>query len=300
MPPGRFLARRIVATYFQLERPQDASDLGSIANWFPGELVRLFNLRRETQALYAGGLSIFPGGRMQEASAAAETVRELGRREGAQFVLAGRIVDTAVTRSEPRVGLFESGTPNGQGSYYTGPLAGVLGLSLRQVPVERRFELEYWLYDTLSGGILLRDNLRGMAYGDVHPQSARVFNRDAMVQSEYGQAIGRILEEVAAKVSSTVQCLPFATRVARVDGERVYLSAGALDGLAVRDRLVIYKPRPATEIRRLDGEVLGVPEQQLGDVEIEQVQPRFAVARLRNGKLKVDVGDWVRFPVLPK
>jgi len=300
MPPGRFLARRIVATYFQLERPQDASDLGSVATWLPGELVWLFNLRRETQALYAGGISIFPGGRMQEASVASETVRELGRREGAQFVLAGRIVDTAVTRSEPRVGLFESGTPHGQGGYYTGPLAGVLGLSLRQVPVARRFELEYWLYDTLSGGILLRDNLRGMAYGDVHPQSVRVFNRDTTLQSEYGQAISRILEEVAAKVSSTVQCLPFATRVARVDGERVYLSAGGLDGLAVRDRLVVYKPRPATEIRRLDGEVLGVPEQQLGDVEIEQVQPRFAVARLRNGKLKVDVGDWVRFPVLPK
>ncbi len=300
MPPGRFLARRIVTSYFQLERPTDASDLGSIANWFPGELVRLFNLRRETQALYAGTMSVFPGGRMLEASTAADTVREIGRREGAQFVLAGRIVDTAVTRREPRVNVFGSGTPSGQGTYYTGPLSGLLGLSVRNVPVERRFEIEYWLYDTLSGGILLRDNLRRVARGDVHPQSSRVFNVDAMVESEYGQVMGLVLEEIAAKVSSAVQCLPFATRVARVEGDKVYLSAGALDGLAVRDRLVVYKPRPATEIRRTDGEVLGVPELQLGDVEIEQVQPRFAVARLRNGKLKVDAGDWVRFPVLPK
>lgn len=300
MPPGRFLARRIVTSYFQLERPADASDLGSIAVWFPGELVRLFNLRRETQALYAGTMSIFPGGRMLEATAAADTVREIGRREGAQFVLAGRIIDTAVTRREPRVGVFGSGTPSGQGTYYTGPLAGLLGMSVRNVPVERRFEIEYWLYDTLSGGVLLRDNLRRVARGDVHAQSSRVFNVDAMVESEYGQAMGQVLEEVAAKVSAAVQCLPFATRVARVEGDKVYLSAGALDGLAVRDRLVVYKPRPATEIRRIDGEVLGVPELQLGDVEIEQVQPRFAVARLRNGKLKVDVGDWVRFPVLPK
>ncbi len=300
MPPGRFLARRIVTSYFQLERPTDASDLGSIANWFPGELVRLFNLRRETQALYAGTMSVFPGGRMLEASTAADTVREIGRREGAQFVLAGRIVDTAVTRREPRVDVFGTGTPSGQGTYYSGPLSGLLGLSVRNVPVERRFEIEYWLYDTLSGGILLRDNLRRVARGDVHPQSSRVFNVDAMVESEYGQVMGLVLEEIAAKVSSAVQCLPFATRVARVEGDKVYLSAGALDGLAVRDRLVVYKPRPATEIRRTDGEVLGVPELQLGDVEIEQVQPRFAVARLRNGKLKVDAGDWVRFPVLPK
>lgn len=300
MPPGRFLARRIVTTYFQLERPTVAGDLGSIATWFPGDLVRLFNQRRDTQALYAGGISIFPGGVMREASAAADTVRDIGKREAAQFVLAGRIIDTSVLRQAPRLGAFGSAPDGRQGSYYQGPFAGLLGLSLKQVPIERRFELEYWLYDTLSGGILLRDNLLRHAHGDVGPLSQRVFAAGDLAQNDYGQVIIQTLNEVVDKVSSAVQCLPFATRVSRVEGDRIYLSAGALDGLAVRDRLVVYKPRPATEIRRLDGAVLGVPEQQLGDIEIEQVQPRFAVARLRNGKLKVDAGDWVRFPVIPR
>src|SRR5574343_478062 len=118
MPPGRFLARRIVTTYFQLERPTVASDLGSIATWYPGDLVRLFNQRRETQALYAGGVSIFPGGVMREASAAADTVRDIGKREAAQFVLAGRIIDTSVTRQEPRVGAFGGAYDGCQGRYY--------------------------------------------------------------------------------------------------------------------------------------------------------------------------------------
>lgn len=300
MPPGRFLARRIVTTYFQLERPTVASDLGSIATWYPGDLVRLFNQRRETQALYAGGVSIFPGGVMREASAAADTVRDIGKREAAQFVLAGRIIDTSVTRQEPRVGAFGGAYDGRQGTYYNGPFAGLLGLSVKQVPVERRFELEYWLYDTLSGGILLRDNVLFQARGDVSPLSQRIFGVGDLASGDYGQVVVQSLNLIVDKVSSAVQCLPFATRVSRVDGDRIYLSAGALDGLAVRDRLVVYKPRPATEIRRIDGEILGVPEQQLGDIEIEQVQPRFAVARLRGGKLKVDAGDWVRFPVVPR
>lgn len=300
MPPGRFLARRLVTTYFDVAHPQDASDLGSVSQWFPAELARLFNQRRETQALDASSLSIFPGGRPREISAAAETVREIGRREAAQFVLAGRIIDTGITRREPRYSLFGQGGADGQGVYYNGPLGGFLGLSVRSVPVARRFEMEYWLYDALSGGVLMRDSLLRDVQGDVHPQSARLFSVSDLTQSAYGQAIRQVMDEVAAKVAATMQCLPFATRVARVEGDRVYLSAGALDGLALRDRLVVYKPRPATEIRRLDGDVLGVPEQQLGDVEVEQVQPRFAVARLRNGQLKVDVGDWVRFPVVLK
>src|SRR5574343_969537 len=135
MPPGRFLARRIVTTYFQLAQPAAGSDLGSIATWFPADLVRIFNQRRDTQALYAGAVSLFPGGLVQEASAVADTVRELGRREAAQFVLAGRIIDTSVLRQAPRIGAFGAANDGRQGSYYTGPFAGLLGLSVKQVPV---------------------------------------------------------------------------------------------------------------------------------------------------------------------
>ena len=82
-----------------------------------------------------------------------------------------------------------------------------------------------------------------------------------------------------------------------MDGDRVYLGAGTLDGLASADRLIVYKQQPQTEIRRGDGVVLGLPERVIGDVELLQVQPRLAVAMLRNARGKVDVGDWVRFPV---
>lgn len=43
--------------------------------------------------------------------------------------------------------------------------------------------------------------------------------------------------------------------------------------------------------------VLGLPERMIGDVELLQVQPRLAVALLRNARGTVETGDWVRFPV---
>lgn len=299
LPPGRFLARRIVSTYFSVQQPTQASDLGGIASWFPSQLASKLNQQRDVQALDASQMSLFPQGQVQEPWQAVETVRDIGRRESVQFVLAGRIVDTAVTRKEPRPIAFDQRNDTDQGVYYTGPLSGLLGLSIQPVPVQRRLIVEYWLYDALSGGVLLREQLTREARGNVSMASMHLFDTGTLASSDYGRLIEQTMGEIAAKVRDTMQCLPFSSRVARVEGDKVYLEAGALDGLALRDRLLLYKPRPASEVRRMDGQVLGVPEQVIGDLEIMQVQPRLAVGRMRNSSLKVEAGDWVRFPVRP-
>ncbi|MFC3624971.1 flagella assembly protein FlgT middle domain-containing protein [Vogesella amnigena] len=299
LPPGRFLARRIVSTYFSVQQPAQASDLGGIASWFPSQLASKLNQQRDVQALDASQMSLFPQGQVQEPWQAVETVRDIGRRESVQFVLAGRIVDTAVTRKEPRPIAFDQRNDTDQGVYYTGPLSGLLGLSIQPVPVQRRLVVEYWLYDALSGGVLLREQLTREARGNVSMASMHLFDTGTLASSDYGRLIEQTMGEIAAKVRDTMQCLPFSSRVARVEGDKVYLEAGALDGLALRDRLLLYKPRPASEVRRMDGQVLGVPEQVIGDLEIVQVQPRLAVGRMRNSSLKVEAGDWVRFPVRP-
>ncbi|SCK20917.1 flagella assembly protein FlgT middle domain-containing protein [Vogesella sp. LIG4] len=299
LPPGRFLARRLLASYFPLQQPMQAGDLGSMASWFPAELVRRLNQQRDVQALDAGNMSLFPDGKVQEPMQAADTVRDIGNREGVQFVLAGRILDTSVTRREPRPILFDHTNEAEQGMYYTGPMSGLLGFSIKQVPVERRLVVEYWLYDALSGGVLLREQVTREARGNVAVDSMHLFDTGTLAKSDYGRLLDQTLTAIAGKLHDTMQCLPFSSRVVRVEGDRIYLSAGALDGLAVRDRLLLYKPRPNSEVKRLDGSVLGVPEQVVGDLEVEQVQPRLAMARLRSSSQKVQVGDWVRFPLRP-
>jgi len=296
-PAGRFLTRRLVSTYFEVAQPQDAGDLGNLATWLPSELSRRLNALRDVRALDAGNVSLFPGGKVQEPWQASDAVRDIGRREEVQFVLAGRVLDTGVTRKEPRLGVFGGASGSEAGLYYTGPLAGLFGASTRVVPVERRFAVEYWLYDALTGGVLATATVATTARGAVHDSSLRVFELSRFQQNDYGRSVATLLDGVAGKLANTMHCLPFAARVVRVDGDRVYLGAGTLDGLASADRLIVYKQQPQTEIRRGDGVVLGLPERVIGDVELLQVQPRLAVAVLRNARGKVDVGDWVRFPV---
>lgn len=296
-PAGRFLTRRLVSTYFEVSQPQDAGDLGNLATWLPSELSRRLNALRDVRALDAGNVSLFPGGKVQEPWQASDAVRDIGRREEVQFVLAGRVLDTGVTRKEPRLGVFGGASGSEAGLYYTGPLAGLFGASTRVVPVERRFAVEYWLYDALTGGVLATATAATTARGAVHDSSPRVFELSRFQQNDYGRSVATLLDGVAGKLASTMHCLPFAARVVRVDGDRVYLGAGTLDGLASADRLIVYKQQPRTEIRRGDGVVLGLPERVIGDVELLQVQPRLAVAMLRNARGKVETGDWVRFPV---
>ncbi len=296
-PAGRFLTRRLVSTYFEVSQPQDAGDLGNLATWLPSELSRRLNALRDVRALDAGNVSLFPSGKVQEPWQASDAVRDIGRREEVQFVLAGRVLDTGVTRKEPRLGAFGGASGSEAGLYYTGPLAGLFGASARVVPVERRFAVEYWLYDALTGGVLATATVATTARGAVHDSSLRVFDLSRFQQNDYGRSVATLLDGVAGKLANTMHCLPFAARVVRVEGDRVYLGAGTLDGLASADRLIVYKQQPQTEIRRGDGVVLGLPERVIGDVELLQVQPRLAVAMLRNARGKVDVGDWVRFPV---
>ncbi|GHD76773.1 flagellar assembly protein T N-terminal domain-containing protein [Vogesella fluminis] len=296
-PAGRFLTRRLVSTYFEVSQPQDAGDLGNLATWLPSELSRRLNALRDVRALDAGNVSLFPGGKVQEPWQASDAVRDIGRREEVQFVLAGRVLDTGVSRKEPRLGVFGNSSGSEAGLYYTGPLAGLFGASARVVPVERRFAIEYWLYDALTGGVLASVTAATTARGTVHDSSLHVFDLGRFQQNDYGRSVATLLDGIAGKLASTMHCLPFAARVVRVDGDRIYLGAGALDGLASADRLIVYKQQPRTEIRRGDGVVLGLPERVIGDVELLQVQPRLAVALLRNARGKVEAGDWVRFPV---
>lgn len=294
---GRALQRAMLVTYFEVPKPQDAGDLGNLATWLPARLAARMAQYREVRGLDASTVSLFPEGRVMDPWQAVPLARELGRREGVQLILAGRVLDSGVTRKEPRMQIFGNSEPNQQGAYYIGPMAGFLGIAARTVPVERRFAVEYWLYDGLSGGVLSRGTVDGVARGSVSQETPRLFDVANLFQTDYGRLIDGQLSEIARRLAAEAACLPFASRVVRVEGDRVYLSAGALDGLAETDRLIVYKQQPSTEIRRGDGEVLGVPERIIGDLELIQVQSRFAIAVMRNSRGKVEVGDWVRFPV---
>ncbi|MGL6071151.1 flagellar assembly protein T N-terminal domain-containing protein [Craterilacuibacter sp.] len=295
LPPGRFLKRRALSTFFAVNHPQQSSGLGDISHWLPAELARRLSEHANVTGLDGGRYTLFAPGVRDEPLAGLDSARALGLREDVQFVVAGQVVDSQVTAQAPRVSLFGVADSVDASITYNGPFAGFLGASMRVAPVARQFSMDVWLYDGFSGALLARERLSGVARGDVAPSSARSFTPYSLAGSDYGRMISGLLDQAVEHLTANMTCLPFTSRVVRVEGGKVYLGAGAVDGLAVGDRLLVYRQQPDTRIRAASGEVLGVPEVLLGDVSITQVQPRLAIGIMNGGRLP-QTGDLARFP----
>lgn len=293
LPEGRFLRRRALATFFPLDVPRDAAGLGEISTWLPAELARRLSMRDVASVEDGSRYTLFAG---QTASplAGRAAARGFAERSGAQFVLAGRIVDTAVVRQAPRFSLFGAPGTTAGAADYTGPFAGLVGGSLKVAPTARRFALDVWLYDGLTGALLMDERFEGEARGDVAPSSARAFTPWQLDNSDYGRMVSVVLDRAVGRVALNIGCLPFTARVARAEGGQVVVDAGAVDGLKAGDRLMVYRPQPASEVRDAAGRDIGMSEVLVGDLMLSQVQPRLAIGVMRGGAAQT--GDLLRFP----
>jgi hypothetical protein len=298
---GHPLKRRLVTTYFAVDRPVAAGDLSNLPIFFPGEFARRLGGNPGFSVRNAGNISVLPTG-VQDPASGGEVAREIGRREDAQFVLAGRVTDTSPRTSRTSFTVLEH-NPEYHGSlYYDGPLANFIGGNLHKEARLRQLEFDVWVYDALSGALILNQHFAGtanVARGPVGFGAAESdpLGSDGFWQSEYGQLFDQLLKQAVSNVDQQLACIPYTVRVARVEGRtRLYLDGGGVDGLRVGDSLMIYKQSPVITLRAAgSGRELGVPETLIGDAVVVQVQPQFAIAEARNVRQQVGVGDMLRF-----
>ena len=296
MPAGRSLRRKLLTTYFYVVNPAEANDLRNLASSLPAELARRLRQQNRFDVRNAGHLTVLSNMAADEPVAGWETVRELGRREDVQFVVAGRVLATGATAKGLRKSLYESNNTSQQGTFYNGPFAGLFGGGVKYVPTERQFDAEVWVYDALTGALLARDRVSELAKGDVTPNPPRPFASAAFWQSDYGQAVNRALDQAVSRIGNVISCIPFSARIVKlVDARQVYINAGSLDGVAVGDKFLVYQRKSAQPVRDLiSWRELGVLETLAGDVIISQVKPNFAVGAVQS-QGKVSEGDYVRF-----
>ncbi|TDR82923.1 flagellar assembly protein T N-terminal domain-containing protein [Paludibacterium purpuratum] len=300
VPDGRALRRRVAAAYFYVDHPADANDLDALGVRLAHDMARRLALRsNEFAARDAGNIGLLPNDRLTEPALAAGTVRQLAGSTNAQFVVAGRVLSTSVTKRALRPTLFGSTVTSQQGAYYSGPLSALLGPGVIYRPVAREFQLELWIYDGLTGSLLRTQQFSTSATGYIQPKVQPVFGSEAFWQTDYGEEINTLLDQVTEDVTATLSCIPFTARVLRVADGQVYLDAGGLDGLQVGDKMLVYRQRLSnTLVDPLSGQELGVPETLLGDVSLIQVQPNLSVALAHGVKSSVQAGDLLRF--IPK
>ncbi len=257
-------SNRILVTGFAMEFPEQklASEAGRVSQATATELSRKLKQRRRLLADFSA--SAFPyvsAARAPEPYLAPgdnETVfSTLSKNFRAQYVLSGVYRDFG--------------------------LKGPLGL-----PVARRIEIEAFLHDGINGEVLAQRSFVREAIGFVLLSAKPSIGSDAFYRTTLGSAWGALLEEIAAWAEAQAACLPFSTRVLKVDGKQIHIDSGAESGLSVGDTLNLHNWKEPP-IVGLNGLLLGKEKRIHASASLRAVYPRFSVIEINELPADVEV-----------
>jgi hypothetical protein len=195
-------------------------------------------------------------------------VKLVAEESGAQFVVSGRVVDAG---ARPSQSIFGSD--------------------------KRNFDLEFFVYDGLTGGSVLSRHLVEHVSGDVMVGRDKPFGSRAFFETGFGKAVNRLMDVAVKDIRVALECLPFSAHIVRIEGKKVFLDAGSASQLRSGDKLVAYSMNARHRIVGLGGAVLGETESSVATVTLNQIYPQFSEGELPENavKLGIKVGDIVRF-----
>ncbi|MFO7787542.1 MAG: flagella assembly protein FlgT middle domain-containing protein [Halospina sp.] len=200
---------------------------------------------------------------------------ELTRAMGVQFVISGVVRDIGVE------------DPDAWGTSAVSWLGRGLGVTNQQ----RRLAVDLFVYDGLSGVMVMSDRLEVRGEWD-HAREADVgFGTPGFAETGFGKRIGERVSELADEVAVNLGCQPFIASVERVDNQRIRISAGADSGLRPGQTMELLRAERYLD-QPQDYPALRPTGQTL---EIQQVQPRFSSGQLpvEGGRINVQRGDRV-------
>lgn len=264
---NRKYKRKIAATPFFSKKSYN--DIDDIEQGFSNELLRRLEhgnrfLTRKTQYSITANAS----GATQDAGA----VVSMASMYDSQFLISGEIVDASIS--------------NG---------SGILGLLQYK---QRHFEVDFFVYDGLTGALIASHRVDALVTGDVTVGRDRPFGSASFFSTEFGQAINKTINSAAELISKDLENLPFTAKVTKIVDGRIHIDAGATSFVAPGDKLVAYRRRrefstngysPSSEYR--------LTETPIATVSIVQVQPLFSIGMLpaSSKDAVVGIGDFVRF-----
>jgi hypothetical protein len=148
----------------------------------------------------------------------------------------------------------------------------------------------------MSGALLLQRRYVDKSEGSVMIPASYTVGSDGFRTTETGKKITEIIDKASNDIQQTLNCYPFATRIADIKGNKVFIDAGAQEKLNVGDQLIVYGT--ASEGLHLEGgsSFITSDKQPVSVLTIQSVTARYAIGTIEGsiGKLGIKVGDWVR------
>lgn len=263
---SRGYRKKVLATRFDVIDVASVSDIRDIWNGIPLELLRRLEGTKKFLPVNVSQSSAFP---QIEPVSNRDIIKQLADENGSQFVISGVVLDAG---------------------YHAGkwwPDRGARGL-----------EVELLVHDGLTGALIARHREARSIEGNVMVGRDKPFGSVAFYATAFGQAMDSVLAALIRAIQADLECLPFTTRVVRVEGKKIYMAAGATSLIEPGDKLVVYTTTPRWPVPELGSRrIAGIPETPTASLLITQVQPLFSIGELAegSGKTTVQVGDLVRF-----
>jgi hypothetical protein len=265
--------KKIVATPFHIYKSRQVTDLDDIANGFPRELVR----RLENTGKFLTRISkyVFSVEPSRTAIPDINAVKELSGTNDSQFVVSGEILDAGSESEGGALGFFET--------------------------KKRRFEVEIFIHDGITGAQIAHHRLFRSATGDVIVGRDKPFGTSAFFSTDFGKAVDAMFDSAVALILTELDALPFTAKISRIQEEKIYIDAGATSYIAPGDTLSVYRLKDELQISGSGtNSRYSAPETPIATVTINQVQPLFSIGELSVSpkSAKVRSGDYVRFESL--
>ena len=196
------------------------------------------------------------------------------RQMGVQFVVSGIVRDLSLVNPDAFGGSF---------------LASA-GRFMSTANINRHFAIEVFVHDGFSGSIVFQKTYELTDDWDTYPTDQTGFASPAFWKIEYGESVGRLLNNVAVDVNNTLACQPFMTRITRAEGKTLHFASGASAGVRPGDQLAVYRTYQFYNADLLAGTELTNAKAVL---TVSQVHPSFGTGTISvdAGRLNIQIDD---------
>ena len=280
--------KRILATAFPRVVQEQLSDYetNDLDNGIPREINNLLMESNQFIGINATNIALYPrpdlAPETQERDPYQDSkIVKLAHKSGAQFVLSGVIRDLEIASDEYM---------NGSG------IEALVNSWERHLSGKRNIGIDVYVHDGMSGALLLQRRYVDKSEGSVMIPASYTVGSDGFRTTETGKKITEIIDKASNDIQQTLNCYPFATRIADIKGNKVFIDAGAQEKLNVGDQLIVYGT--ASDGLHLEGgsSFVTSDKQPVSVLTIQSVTARYAIGTIEGsiGKLGIKVGDWVR------
>ncbi|MCB5195530.1 flagellar assembly protein FlgT [Deefgea salmonis] len=292
------LRRKVLISHFWIEHPAQTQDLDRFSEGIQIELVRQLYDSQQFLPQRAPNVAVFDVlPQFVDPLLQPERVRALAQQYSVQFIVGGIVRDTTLLGERYTLAYGSDLRPYEKKSVASLPILNFAQVGVKAVPAARRFDLELFVFDGVSGALVNRHRIAGQASGEVVQNLSSALGTAGFAATDYGRLVTDKLKEAGTLVSQDLSCIPFSARITRVEKNTVYIDAGYTSNMRPGDTLQVYRVSPTAmpidSANFAPTMRLGMPEQKGGTFTVQQVQPLFAMGKIDG--LTVEPGDYVRF-----